>query len=117
MLTLSLCVSTKPFFLPTLNRTRPQATRLRLTDPLNPCLLDVSIAPPSSSADSSIATEATINTAGAKDECSAEKVQHSLCEVKKRVIKEVLSQAKVLVGHRVWESLSALNINGMKRLP
>lgn len=50
-------------------------------------------------------------------EYTAEKVQHSLCEVKKRVIKEVLSQAKVLVGHRVWESLAALNINGMKRLP
>ena len=116
MLTLSLCVSTKPFFLPTLNRTRALATRLRLTDHLNHCLLDVSIAPPSAS----IANEATINTAGRMDvtgECTDEKVQHSMCEVKKRMIKEVLSQAKVLVGHRVWESLAALNINGMKRLP
>ncbi len=50
-------------------------------------------------------------------EGSAEKVHHSLCKVKKHMIKEVLSQAKVLVGYRVWESLAALNINGMKRLP
>ena len=114
MLTLSLCVSTKPFFLPTLNRTRPLATRLRLTDHLHHCLLDVLIAPlPSSSA----APEANASGKEGSGECTAEKVQHSLCEVKKRVIKEVLSQAKVLVGHRVWESLAALNINGMKRLP
>ena len=33
------------------------------------------------------------------------------------MIKEVLKKTDVLVGYRVWESLAALNINGMKRLP
>jgi hypothetical protein len=115
MLTLSLCVTTKPFFLPSLNRTRPLATRIRLTDHLHHCLLDVSIAPPSS-----LAGAASVATAGTKEgygECSAEKVQQTLCEVKKHMIKEVLRKTDVLVGYRVWESLAALNINGMKRLP
>ena len=44
-------------------------------------------------------------------------MQQTLCEVKKHMIKEVLRKTDVLVGYRVWESLAALNINGMKRLP
>lgn len=115
MLTLSLCVTTKPFFLPSLNRTRHLATRLRLTDHLHHCLLDVSIAPPTSLADPD-----AVATAGSKTEFaegSAENLQQTLCEVKKHMIKEVLRQTNVLVGYRVWESLAALNINGMKRLP
>ena len=103
-------MSTKRFYLPSLNSTRLVATRVRLLDDSLTCLLDLTLAPP---VKPSIINECKTKSITPADTSSLPTV----CDVKSLLLKNYLQDEKVVVvGYKVWESLAAININGCKRV-